>query len=363
MGESLTTRQQALEEIQKHLLPRIARLYGIEPQELQLYPDYDGCQNIVFFYKKDSAHRVLRVSFRDDRRPDQILAELDFIRYLHENGARVSPPVESLEGRHLELISSDSCQFAVVSFERAPGHRLPDMGYRYRDGASIDEYYVNCGRLLGQMHRLARNFSPQSPARQRPHLVDVLANHIPSYLPASHNAVRERFQSLLAEVAELPKDHDAYGLIHADFGDGNYCIDYTNGNITIFDFDDSAYCWFMYDLADAWRAGMGWTMGEADPSKRRDFMERYFDTVLSGYTREHTLPDTWLKRLPTFLKLIEMEALLSEFRDMSINGSDDEEYDGALAYQMKCIEEDIPFLGFFDGIYTPTHPFELPHPA
>ena len=162
-------------------------------------------------------------------------------------------------------------------------------------------------------------------------------------------------------MTELPKDNDAYGLIHADFNDGNFCVDYTNGDITIFDFDDSAYCWFMYDLADAWRSGMGWTMAEEEPSKRRDFMDKYFDTLLSGYAREHALPETWLKRLPTFLKLIEMEALLSEFRDMSINGSD-EEYDGALAYQQKCIEEDIPFLGFFDGIYSPKHPFELPDP-
>jgi len=360
----MTTRQEALEAIQQQLLlPQIARLYAIEPDDLQLYPDYDGCQNLVFFYKRDAAHHVLRVSFRNDRPPDQILAELDFIRYLHENGVRVSPPVESLEGRYMEVISSDSYQFAVVSFERAPGHRLPDKGYKYRDGASIDEYYLNWGRLLGQMHRLTQNYSPQSPTRRRPQLVDVLANHyIPSYLPPSHGKVRERFQFLLAEVSELPDDKDAYGLIHADFSDGNFCVDYTNGNITVFDFDDSAYCWFMYDLADAWRSGVGWTMREADPGKRRDFMDEYFDTLLSGYTREHALPETWLKRLPTFLKLVEMEGLLSGFRDMSINGCD-EEYDGAMAYMQKCIEDDIPFLGFFDSIYSPRHPFQLSRPV
>jgi len=356
----MTTRQEAFETVHKLLLPQIAGLYGIEPDDLKLYPEYDGCQNLVFFYTSGTAQRVLRVSFRSDRTPDQILAELDFIRYLHENGVRVSPPVESLEGRYLELISGDSEQFAVVSFERAPGHRLPDKGYRYRDGASIDEYYFNWGKTLGQMHRLARNYSPKSPARRRPRLADILANdYIPSYLPPSQEKLKERFQHFLAEVAELPEDNDAYGLIHADFNDGNLCVDYASGNITVFDFDDSAYCWFMYDLADAWRSGVGWTMAEEDPGKRRNFMDKYFDTVLSGYTREHTLPESWLKRLPTFLKLIEMEALLGEFRDMSINGSDDE-YDGAIAYQQKCIEEDIPFLGFFDSIYSPSHPFQLP---
>lgn len=354
----MPTRSQALEIIQTQALSQIADLYDVEPNDLRLYPDYDGCQNIVFFYDKGSAHRVLRVSFRDDRPPEQILAELDFVRYLHDNGVHVSPPVESRTGRYMEVISSDSQKFVAVSFERAPGHRLPDQGYRYRDGASIDEYYFNCGRLLGQMHRLARDYAPHSPARTRPRLVDTLTYRIASYLPPSESKVRERFQSLLAEVTTFPVDSDAYGLIHADFGDGNYCVDDTNGNITIFDFDDSAYCWFMYDLADAWRSGMGWTMAEADPRKRRAFMDKFFDTVLKGYASEHTLTDTWLKRLPTFLKLIEMEAFLSEARDVSINGSEDVD-DGAIAYQRKCIEEDIPFLGFFDGVYFPEHPFEL----
>ena len=345
--------------MQQHLLPQIASLYEIEPDDLQLYPDYDGCQNLVFFYRRDAADHVLRVSFRDDRPPDQILAELDFIRYLHGNGVRVSPPVESVEGRYMEVVSSDAHHFAVVSFERAPGHRLPDKGYRYRDGVSVDEYYVNWGKLLGQMHRLARAYTP-SPTRRRPQLLDVLANHyIPHYLPPSYDKVGERFQQLLAEVSAFPDDKDAYGLIHADFSDGNFCVDYATGDITVFDFDDSAYCWFMFDLADAWRSGVGWTMAEADPGKRRDFMDRYFSTLLSGYTREHALSERWLKRLPTFLKLVEMEALLSELRDTAMNGYD-EEYDGALAYQQKCIEDDIPFLGFFDSIYSPSHPFELP---
>jgi Ser/Thr protein kinase RdoA (MazF antagonist) len=361
--ERMTTRQEALEAVQQLLLPHIARLYGIQPDDLQLYPHYDGCQNLVFFYKREAADYVLRVSFRDDRSPDQILAELDFIGYLHENGVRVSPPAESQEGRPMEVISSGSCQFAVVSFERAPGHRLPDKGYKYRDGASIEEYYLNWGRLLGQMHRLTQHYSPRSPTRRRPQLLDVLANHsIPGYLPPSHGKVNERFQCLLAEVSGLPDDKDAYGLIHADFSDGNFCVDYTNGNITAFDFDDSAYCWFMYDLADAWRSGVGWTMAEADPGKRRDCMDKYFDTLLRGYTREHTLPEAWLKRLPTFLKLVEMEALLSEFRDLTVSGCDEDD-DGEMAYMLKCIEDDIPFLGFFDSIYSHSCPFQLPDPS
>ena len=359
----MPARREALETIQP-LLPQIAGLYAVAPGDLQLYPDYDGCQNLVFFYEREAAHYVLRVSFREDRTPDQVLAEIDFVRYLHENGVRVSPPVASREGRYVEVISTNALPFAVVSFEKAHGHRLPDRHYQYRKGASIDEYWRNWGGLLGQMHRLTQIYAPPIPTSRRPALLDVLTNYsVPRYLPLSQGKVRERFQHLLAELSKLPDEADAYGLIHADFNDGNLCVDYANGNITAFDFDDCAYCWFMYDLADAWRSGVGWTRTEADAGKRRGFMDRYFETLLSGYIREHTLSQTWLDRLPTFLKMVEMEAFLGELRDTSLNGGDEEdEDDGAMAYQQKCIEEDIPFLGFFDAIYSPGHPFQLPRP-
>lgn len=137
------------------------------------------------------------------------------------------------------------------------------------------------------------------------------------------------------EVAGLPDDKDAHGLIHADVSDGNRCVDYTDGRFTVFDFDDAAFCWFM---------------------------DAYVDTVLGGYAREHALPDQWLKRLPTFLKLVEMESLLSDLRDVAINGCDAED-DGALAYLQTCIEEDVPYLGFFDSIYSPRHQFQLSRPV
>jgi Ser/Thr protein kinase RdoA (MazF antagonist) len=356
----MPTRHEALASIRQSLLPQLAELYSVKPEDLHLNPEYDGCQNLVFFYQRAAVDHVLRVSFREDRSPDQILAELDFVNYLHGHGVRVSRPVESREGRMMEIVSSDDHHFAAVSFERARGHRLPDRGYRYRDGAPVEEYFRNWGGLLGQMHRLAQQYTPSSPARTRPELLAVLANHsVPAYLPPSFDKVRQRFEALHGALSALPKSSDSYGLIHADFSDGNFCVDFANGDITAFDFDDAAYCWFMYDLADAWRSGTGWTAAEEDPGKRREFMDRYFDTLLSGYTKEHSLPDVWLDRLPLFLKLIEMEAVLSEFRDIAIDGPD-EEYDGSLAYQLQCIEDDVPFLGFFDRIYSHSNPFELP---
>ena len=100
--------------------------------------------------------------------------------------------------------------------------------------------------------------------------------------------IGQKYDQLLAELHTLPQDADSYGLIHFDFNDGNFTVDYDNGDITVFDFDDSCYFWFMFDLACAWEGGIGRTTFRTLP-ERRAFMDRYMEQVMAGYSRENIL--------------------------------------------------------------------------
>ncbi len=37
----------------------------------------------------------------------------------------------------------------------------------------------------------------------------------------------------------------------------------------------------------------------------------------------------------------------------------DEEIQAGLRYKLHCIENDIPYMGFFDIVFSPERPFEL----
>jgi len=50
------------------------------------------------------------------------------------------------------------------------------------------------------------------------------------------------------------------------------------------------------------------------------------------------------------------------FCDIAENAFE-EEYGPELAYQVKCVEYDIPLLGFFHGTYSLEHPFQIPVPV
>jgi Ser/Thr protein kinase RdoA (MazF antagonist) len=153
-----------------------------------------------------------------------------------------------------------------------------------------------------------------------------------------------KFQKLIAALHTLPRTEDAFGLIHNDFNDGNFCVDYENGDITVFDFDDACYGWFAYELASAWEGFVGWTMFLADAGARRERMEHMYAQVLLGYNREHTLSEYWLDKLPFFLKVVEMERLLIRLEYWHENRVPIPQYDQEeLNYLIFCIENDIQY--------------------
>lgn len=339
---------------EREVLPKAARLYGTSVGLLSKFPDTEGCANLVYQYEREIQSRVLRISYNPERLADLIQAELHFILYLADGGVRVSTPVLSEHGYLLEVIPAGGIPFIAVSFVKGRGMRVPDNGYRYRAGVPIEEYFQNWGQMLGQMHRLVKTYQPISAAVKRP---DWFAWEETQGFPYGERlpVIQEKYKQLIAELRGLPKDRDSYGLIHNDFNDGNFTVDYDNGDITVFDFDDCCYFWFVYDLACAWESGIGRTMSRP-LAERQAFMDHYMEQVMIGYNRENTLSDVWLARLPLFLRLIQMQELTyyAQYLD-----EPDEEIQAGMRYKIRCIENDIPYLGFFDSVFNPEKPFAL----
>lgn len=128
-------------------------------------------------------------------------------------------------------------------------------------------------------------------------------------------------------------------------------------NITVFDFDNSCFCWYMYDLADVWTRGVGWIQFKQDAKNRKKFMEDYFETILAEYKSETDINDIMLEKLPVFINVGLMEYIVDSFEVMR-NNNEELECDEGLSYIIKCLEYDIPYKGFFRKIYSWEEPFE-----
>ncbi len=339
-----------------YLLPLIAKLYGLEGYDMELIEAHAGGRNIVYSCEKGgTGAKMLRIAFLDDRSREDMLAEVEYVRYLREHGGSVADVISSQDGNLLEEITHDGHTFFVCLFEKAKGRQLAENHYRYREGAPIAEYYYNCGQVLGRLHQLSKGYTP---IHRRYGFFDKYnAEYIDRLIPGSLSLLKDKMVELLETLQRLDQSRGSFGMLHFDFSDGNYNIDYETGRITVFDFDNSCFGWYMYDLANLWTHGVGWVQFEPDADKRREFMEQYFATVLAGYRSETRIEDSTLDELPLFIKATLMENIVDAFEVMRNNG-EEPKCDEELSYLIKCLEDDIPYKGFFHGIHSCEEPFE-----
>ena len=247
-------------------------LYALEGFDLRPVPGYEGGRNRVYICSLHGEKKyVLRISALGDRTREEYLAETEFIRYLVQNGAPVADVKPSVHGNLVESYEQDGITVFVSLFEYAKGMLLSDNGYRYREGAPLEEYFYNTGKALGAIHRLSKQYNPVHCRRT------FQDRYTPEYInrliPDSYAELKRAICRRLEEYRTLPKGAENYGLVHFDFCDGNYHVDLETGDITVFDFDNCVYCWYMFDLAHLWTHGVGWYQHEPDPKKRMACME------------------------------------------------------------------------------------------
>lgn len=341
--------------VEESILNEAATLFYTNVQQLQVYPGYEGAANIVYDYQLRGVPMILRISYRQDRTHELIMAELDFIKYLSDGGLQVSQPIYSINGNLIETLEEDGHLYHVCSFIKGRGMRVPDNNYQYRDDSPIEEYFYNWGAILGKMHALAVDYHPSNETRKRPDWFELHVERLSilNQLPPKLGKIRQQIHILLDKIREIPREREIYGLIHGDFNDGNFTVDYDNGEITVFDFDDCCYFFYVYELASAWEGGIGRVMFRG-LDERVAFMDHYMKTVMAGYKQENTLPIEALEQLPLFIKLIQVEEFLHFARYLDVP---DQEIQSGLKYKIKCIENGIPYMGFFDPIFDPRNPF------
>ena len=348
----------------EELLEKSAEMFGFDKRTAKLIPAHEGGRNTVFMIGEE---RVLRFSGLEDRVFEDYLAETEYVSYLAKNGASVAAVVPSLQGRNAERVSCGGREYAVSMFRRAKGDQLAAHGYRYRENAPIEEYWFNTGSTLGKMHALSKDYNPEhrrfdffdkySEAYFETLIPDGLICPFLGDQPVGR-AVKEKAGRLLERLRALPRGADDYGMIHFDYSDGNYNIDYRDGTLTVFDFDNCRYGWYLFDLANLWTHGVGWIAWNENACERKTFMDRYFAEVLRGYRSECDLPDAMLSFLPLMIDAVRLENIVDEF-EVQIAEGKSPFCDGEQAFRLKGLLEDIPFMGFFSEIYDPESPFDL----
>ena len=241
--------------------------------------------NFVFSFTDAGRKRFLRLTSASQRTPDQILAEVNFVKFLHARGLHVARIISTIRGEDLVALNVPHGDFYVVAFEGLRGGHL-------EDSVPKPVQFARWGAALGALHNAASTFDTQAPF-VRPIWSQILGA-MDAQLPASEVAARAECQRLAAEMATWTSIRDNFGLIHGDFELDNLL--WSDKRPGMIDFDDCMLHWFSADIA--FSIGR-WLIQERG---RFDSMDNAAIAFLSGYRTQRTIEPEDLACIPVHLR-------------------------------------------------------------
>ncbi len=312
-----------------------ARRYGVTSAALT--PMVGGHVTHVYSFAKDGKDCVLRITPPNEEIDlPAMRAILPWMHYLADGGASVAAPVPSQSGNLIETIEQDGHTYIAVAFERAPGIRGEELTFDQWN----DALFARLGQTAGKMHALAKGYTPPDPDLKRPAWnAAVNCYHPPEPFPPSEAIAAEKQARIVEVVQALPKDRDSYGMIHADLHGGNFFVDVDTHTITVFDFDDCAYGWYVMDIAMSVFDMLVLYRG----ADREAFAARFLRSYLQGYRAENTLSAFWLGQLPHFLKLLEI-GVYADVHTYYDPADTDSWVGWFMANRKERIEHDVPYV-------------------
>ncbi|RPI81325.1 MAG: hypothetical protein EHM41_20860 [Chloroflexi bacterium] len=317
------------------------RRFGIPQENIR---KLGGFESFLYEYEKEERPYILRISHSLHLPPNRTRGEMDFLLYLAEIGLSVPRPHPSRHGNLVEVIEvpaneviSETTYFSAATFDKAPGNHPAKEDWN-------PELFRAMGRYMGRLHCLSKKYNPSCPEFRRHEWYEDEEDYANLYLPSSEGIVRNKFKKLVTYLKSLPRSPENYGLIHVDFHGGNFFIDKSikkgDPHITLFDWDNCTYAPFVYDIAMALFYAVP---HHCDTPEDRENARVFYQSFMQGYDEQNVLDRKWLKEIPHFLKLREMDLYIIIHRSFELEQLGPWEA-GYMEGRKARLENDIPYV-------------------
>lgn len=253
------------------------------------------CRNAIYKVHCADYMFVLRLSSEQHRNAEQIRSELDFQKYLFNNGAAVAKPLQTESGEICLPFEMDNSCFIGSAFEYVEGKSWEER----KDNS--EETFILIGKTLGKIHKLSKEYKPVNVVKRRSW--SEQQELLKADIFKKHSAeLYDKFVEFMRQMDKKEKNEDTFGLTHGDYLVSNYLID-DNKNLTVIDFDECEYSWFAADLAICIRAYLFWTENPAALSHKADEAEMMHYNLLLGYGSENKITKDMVYDLEKYIKI------------------------------------------------------------
>ncbi|MBN1231417.1 MAG: phosphotransferase [Anaerolineales bacterium] len=296
-----------LDLLTEEILTEILSHYEINRNNLRLE---DGFESFIYSFEKEEYDYILRVTHDTYRNADQIQGEVEWINYLNDNGVPAARAMLSPQGILTYGVPAAKGSFIASVFEKAQGSHIPKEAWG-------NDFFRYLGSVVGKMHRLSKDFCPSTPRYRRISWMDDVEQMNAKYSGFCSTRVRDKYDYVVSYFSNLPKNKESFGLVHYDIHRGNFF--YHNGKITLFDFADCIYHWYINDIAIVLFYALS---HDCSNSEERKAGETFFREFLSGYYTENDLEPCWLRHIPMGLKMREIDLYSVLIATMDLNNLD-----------------------------------------
>lgn len=305
-----------------------SRIEELPSQELLAYcAQAWGLSNFVFIRKMENivygcdrgAEKVyLRLTTPLRRARPELEAEIHWIEHLEKSGLAVPHLIPDRGGHKIRSFTEGSQHFEAVVFSAVSGE------HPSKEKASDPKFLKTLGVLIAKMHQASVRYEPlhQSIKREQWFEERGLRHALEAAMHSKEFGLREQLEETVTWMKRLPRNPKIYGLIHADLGAFNLFIG-EDESITIIDFDDSCYHWYVFDLAIVVYSMAGRFEHIKPEPKEKEWLKH----LLDGYKAVRVLSETeisWIPRLMHFACLrlffwIEYHQSLQTFHEEAID--------------------------------------------
>ncbi|MFG1350877.1 phosphotransferase enzyme family protein [Xanthobacter autotrophicus] len=208
-------------------------------------------ENATFRATSGARDLVLRVYRPGYHTPEEIRSELAWIAALRAEDVVPTPRIiATLDGRLLAEMDDGGTPRRMAAFAFVPGAEP-------QEGADLPGWFGHLGGIHARLHAHARRWAPpqgftrkvwdfESTLGSRPLWGDFRAA---LGLDGPGRVLLERTAGVLRDRLAPLSQPGSFGLIHADLRLANLLVE--GERLTLIDFDDCGFSWFLYDFAAA----------------------------------------------------------------------------------------------------------------
>ncbi|MFB3168929.1 phosphotransferase [Neobacillus sp. 179-C4.2 HS] len=276
-------------------------------------------ENYVFEAYRGNKPVILRITHSTHRSKDEILAELDWMNFLHQQKVNCPEAFTSSNNQLIEdMPVGDGSFFYACLFSKVDGYPV-----KIKSDVFNNQLFHAWGKAIGHMHSVTKEYKPSKEIKLRPAWENEELLDIESYVPNEKEVIKNT-KLLIKELKSLPINKDNFGLIHSDIHSGNFFYD--GKCVHVFDFDDCSYHWFASDIAIPLYYSVLYGYHNSSEMEREQFASNFLFYFIQGYEEHHSLPVAWKEQLPLFFMLRDItlysvlhKKISPEERDLEIN--------------------------------------------